>query len=162
MFAKHFLSEAIGKTLYTSIVEPHFQYCCSVWGCCNSTDSLQLQKLQNRAARIVRNSHFDAPSKPLIQSLGWKTMEEMINRQVNLAVFKCLNSIAPKYLCDIFTKNTANATHGLRNTNTDVRLPLRSSANGRKRISFRDAKCWSGLSIEAKLTTSIKGFKCLI
>ena len=44
-FAKHFLPEAIVKTLYTSIVEPHFQYCCSVWSCCNSTDILQLQRL---------------------------------------------------------------------------------------------------------------------
>ena len=90
-YAKHFLPEAIVKTLYTSVVEPHFQYCCSVWGCCNSTDILQLQRLQNRAARIVTNSHFDAPSKPLIQSLDWKTIEELINRQVNLTVFKCLN-----------------------------------------------------------------------
>ena len=103
-YAKHFLPETIVKTLYTSIVEPHFQYCCSVWGCCNSTDILQLQKLQNRAARIVTNSPFDASSKPLIQSLGWKTIDELIDRQVNLTVFKCLNSTAPKYLCDIFTK----------------------------------------------------------
>ena len=57
-FAKHFLPEAVLKTLYTSIVEPHFQYCCSVWGCCNSTDILQLQRLQNRAALIVANSHL--------------------------------------------------------------------------------------------------------
>ena len=80
----------------------------------------------------MTNSHFDAPSKPLIQSLGWKTIEELQNRQVNLIVFKCLNSIAPKYFCDIFTKNTVNATRSLRNTNTDLRLPLKSSANGQK------------------------------
>ena len=71
-YAKHFLPEAIVKALYTSIVEPHLQYCGSVWGCCNSTDVLQLQRLQNRSACIVTNSHFDVPSKPLIQSLGWK------------------------------------------------------------------------------------------
>ena len=41
-YFKYFLPEAIVKTLYTSIVEPHFQYCCSVWGYCNSTDILQL------------------------------------------------------------------------------------------------------------------------
>ena len=39
-YVKLFLPEAIVKTLYTSIFEPHFQYCCSVWGCCNSTDIL--------------------------------------------------------------------------------------------------------------------------
>ena len=54
--AKHFLPEVIVKTLYTSIAEPHFQYCCSVWGCCNSTDILQLQRLQNRAARVLQFS----------------------------------------------------------------------------------------------------------
>ena len=161
-FAKHFLPLAVVKNLYTSIVEPHFQYCCSVWGCCNSTDILQLQRLQNRAARIVTNSQFDAPSKPLIQSLGWKTIQELINRQVNLTVFKCLNSIAPKYLCDIFTKDTVNATRSLRNTNTDLSLPLRRSANGQKCFSFRGAKCWNDLSTAAKQTTSIKAFKCLI
>ena len=42
-YANHFIPEAIVKTLDTSIVEPHFQYCCSVWGCCNSTDILLLQ-----------------------------------------------------------------------------------------------------------------------
>ena len=146
------------SSLYTGYVEPHFQYCCSAWGCCNSTDILQLQRLQNRAARIVTNSQFDAPSKPLIQSLGWKTIQELINRQVNLTVFKCLNSIAPKYLCDIFTKNTVNATRSLRNTNTDLELPLRRSANGQKCFSLRGAKCRNGLSTEAKQTTSIKAF----
>ena len=85
-FANHFLPEAVVKTLYTSIVKPHFQYCCSVWGCCSSTDILQFQRLKNRAARIVTNSHFEAPSKPLTQSLGWKAIEELINRQVNLSL----------------------------------------------------------------------------
>ena len=41
-----------------------------------------------------------------IQSLGWITIEQLVNRQVNLTVFKCLNSITPKYLSDIFIKNT--------------------------------------------------------
>ena len=52
-YAKHFLPEVIVKALYTSTSEPYFQYCCSVWGCCNSTDILQLQRLQNRAAFIL-------------------------------------------------------------------------------------------------------------
>ena len=132
------------------------------WGCCNSTDILQLKRLQNRTARIMTNSYFDATSKPLIQSLDWKTIEELINRQVNLTVFKCLNSIALKYLCDIFTKNTVNATRSLRNTNTDLRLLLKSCGNGQKCFLFRGAKCWNGLSTDAKQTTSIKAFKCLI
>jgi len=76
--------------------------------------------------------------------------------------FKCLHSIAPKYLRDICTKNTINATRSIRNTTTDLRLPSKSSANRQKCLQFRGAKSWNGLSPEAKQTTSIKAFKCLI
>ena len=79
--AKSFLPIASLKTLYTGIVEPHFRYCCSVWGCAASTDINQLQKLQNRAARIITNSSFDTPSRPLITELGWKTIDELIDNE---------------------------------------------------------------------------------
>ena len=61
-YAKRFLSQYSMKTLYTSIVEPHFRHCCAVWGWCGITEISKLQKLQNRAARIITNSSFDAPS----------------------------------------------------------------------------------------------------
>ena len=32
--AKSFLPQDTLKTLYTGIVEPHFRFCCSVWGNC--------------------------------------------------------------------------------------------------------------------------------
>ena len=51
--AKPFLPKEALQTLYTGIVEPHFPYCCSVWGCAGSTEINQLQKLQKRAARII-------------------------------------------------------------------------------------------------------------
>ena len=50
--AKKFLPFSALTSLYTSIVEPHFRYCCSVWGCAGTTEINRLQKLQNRAARL--------------------------------------------------------------------------------------------------------------
>ena len=97
--AKNFLPRETLKTLYTGIVEPHFRYCCSVWGCCGSTEINQLQKLQNRAARIVTNSSFNTPSRPLIEVLGWKTIEQLISIESKTMVFKSLNELAPQYLC---------------------------------------------------------------
>ena len=35
-YAKKFLLESPLRSLYLSIVEPHFHYCCSVWGCSDS------------------------------------------------------------------------------------------------------------------------------
>ena len=42
--SKNILPVASVKTLYTSIVEQHFRYCCSVWGCCGATTINQLEK----------------------------------------------------------------------------------------------------------------------
>ena len=119
-------------TLYTGIAEPHLRYCCSVWGCAGSTEINRLQKLQNRAARIITNSSFDTPSRPLIEGLGWKTIEELISYESKIMVFKSLNELAPQYLCNIFTKNSQCSSRNLRNTETDLRLPKKKSAIGQK------------------------------
>ena len=43
--AKPFLPEETLRTLYTGIIEPHFRYCCSVWGCSGVTEINLLQKV---------------------------------------------------------------------------------------------------------------------
>ena len=43
--AKKSLPFSALTSLYTSIVEPHFRYCCSVWGCAVTTEINRLQKL---------------------------------------------------------------------------------------------------------------------
>ena len=56
--------------LYAGIVEPHFRYCCSVWGCCGASEKTYMQELQNRAARVITNSSFDASGIPLVRRLS--------------------------------------------------------------------------------------------
>ena len=146
-------------TLYRGIVEPHFQYCCSVWGCCGSTDITKLQKLQNRAARVLTDSSFDAPSRPLIEKLGWKTIEDFISEETTTMVFKSLHELAPEYLCCLFTSNTQFASHNLRNTATDLKLPKIKSTNGQNCFSYRGAKLWNSLPAESKQASSLSRFK---
>ena len=115
--AKNFLPIASLKTLYSSIVEPGFRNCCSVWGCCGKTDVDQLQKLQNRAAKVVTNSSFDAPSRPLIRSFGWKTVRELVDQDSRLMVYKSMNGLAPRYKSNLFTRISASSSCSRRNTN---------------------------------------------
>ena len=121
--AKTFLPRETFNTLYTGIVEPHLRYCCSVWGCAGLTELNQLQKLQNRAARIITSSNFDTPSRPLIDQLGWKTIDELVASETKTMVFKSLHELAPQYLCDLFTRNSKSSSYVLRNSETDLRLP---------------------------------------
>ena len=158
-YAKSFLPKASLKTLYTGIVEPHFWYCCSVWGCCGSTKITKLQKLQNLAARVIKNSSFDAPSRPLIQELGWKTIEEIINCETKTMVYKSLHELAPEYLCSLFTRNSQCPSHSFHNTKSDPRLPRKNTKNGQKIFSCRGAKLWNSLSAESKQASTLNSFK---
>ena len=146
-------------SLYTSIVEPHFRYCCSVWGCAGATEINRLQKLQNRAARIVTNSGFDIPCNQLIEKLGWKTINELIDIESKTMVFKRLNELAPPYLCRLFRKNSQSTSYRLRNTYTDLRLPKKGTENGKKCFSFRGVKLWNSLSANCKQAASLSTFK---
>ena len=138
--AKTLLGQETLKTLYTGIVEPHFRYYCSVWGCAGSTELNQLQKLQNRAARIITNSSFDTSSRPLIDKMGWKTIEQLVASESKTMVFKSLHELAPHYLCDLFTQNSKCSSYVLRNSETDVRLPLKSQVMGKNVFPIEEQK----------------------
>ena len=82
--AKQFLSHNIVKNLYRNIVVPHSRYCSSVLGCCSTTDINRLQKLQNRAVRIITNSAFDSPAKPLLANLGLRSISELSENELKI------------------------------------------------------------------------------
>ena len=75
-----------------------------------------LQKLQNRAARIVSGSPYDAPSVPLRKELGWLSIKEMIVKETSTMVYKSLNDLAPQYLSDLFVRLSDFQTRELRNS----------------------------------------------
>ena len=62
------------KYAYNATIQPRFDYCDVVWGNCNATLATELQKLQNRAARILTFSSYDANADPLLDKLSWRNM----------------------------------------------------------------------------------------
>ena len=90
--------EVTVQAMYKSLIEPHFRYCCPVWGAAGITALQKLKKLQNRAARIVTNSAYHANSEPIIQILGWATIKQLIELETAKVVYKALQNEAPDYI----------------------------------------------------------------
>ena len=159
-YAKKLLPKHTLSQMYRGIVEPHFRYCCSVWGSCGESRLLMLQKLQNRAARMVTNSSYDAAAANLIKELKWPTVHDMIKQETTTIVFKSISGLAPTYLSTLFTRNSTREIVNLRNRETDLLAPRMKTSNGQKAFSFRGAKVWNELKHEVKLAPSLSTFKC--
>ena len=72
-------------------------------------------------------------------------------------VFKCLNGLAPPYLCQKF--KTRPEVH---NCNTRNRDPLCRTAAGQRSFTFRGQKLWNSLPDEFQSITNLDVFKVKI
>ena len=126
--------------MYIGIFEPHLRYCCSVGGSCSESKISTLQKIQNRAARIVTSSPYYVSAAPIIQDLGWSTISDLIRKEIAMLTYKSLNSLAPDYLRKLFLKCSDARERVLRSSNTDLKIPLLKSINGQKAFSYRGAE----------------------
>ena len=122
--AKKFAPKETLIQTYRIIVEPHFRYCCSVWGSCGETRLMALQNLQNQAARIVFNSSYDTSATLLIKDLKWLTVTDMIKSETATMTYKAITGLAPSYLSNLFTKNTdRNIDINLQNAANNLYIP---------------------------------------
>ena len=88
------LPEYILLTIYKSVIQPHIDYCLSVWGSCNKTDMLSVQKVQNRAARsITRCFDQNVTSESIIKRQGLMTVSERYKYFTSVLVYKGINNL---------------------------------------------------------------------
>ena len=102
--------------MYNALVMPHFNYCGAVWGNINKGLADKLQKLQNRAARILTFSNYDVRSSVLLVELSWERLEYVRLKQLAVTMYKIHNNLSPSYLRRIFTNISDVHSHNLRNS----------------------------------------------
>ena len=71
---KSLLPHHVLVTVCKSLILPHFDYCSSVWGNLGKGLAQKLQKLQNRAARIITGSDYTIRSSEILSDLSWSTL----------------------------------------------------------------------------------------
>ena len=86
------------------------------------TDTIRLQKLQNRAARILTFSSYDTSADPIFELLNWKRLNTQRQIQVATMVYKSIHGLAPDYLGSLFTKY--DPPYNLRNSENKLAVPL--------------------------------------
>ena len=83
--------------------------------------SEKLQKLQNRAIRVITKTSYDTSSRYLLNSLGWDNLLIRKAKQKANLMYKRKSNLAPAYLCNLFAPKTPN--YYFRNAKKKLVLP---------------------------------------
>ena len=145
------------EKIYRALVLPYFDYCSAVWdGLCNRLTD-KVQKLQNRAARVILKAKYDTSSSILRNRLSWDTLAIRRKKQKAVLMYKCLNGLVPNYLQNLFTHRCTS--YNLRNQEYKITLPKPRTDFLKRSFSYSGAKLWNDLPLSIRSSSSLAQFK---
>jgi hypothetical protein len=136
------------KLYYNGYLLPLIDYCSVVWGNTNKVNLEKILKLQKRA-------DFNTPSKTLFEKLEWLTFCNRINYNKATLMFKCINNLAPEYLCSMFNSINENCPYGLRSvTSNNLKVPRSKSEYFKRTFLCFGTDIWKSLPSNIKSLNS--------
>ena len=153
-----FIPTDVAVQICNALILPHFDYCSPVWDGLSGCLSDKLQKLQNRATRVITQSPFDTSSNLLLTMLKWEKLSLRCKKQKALIMYKTLKELAPDYLQCLFTQHHVN-DYNLRNLEGKLSLPKPNTNYLKRSFCYSGACLWNNLPQELKSVCSIGQFK---
>ena len=156
---KPYLPKKCLTQVYNALVQPYFDYCSLVWQNCKLELQSKLQKLQNRAARIITGDNWEICSKDVLKKLNWLPLNQLRLTDTLLFMRKILKDEVPVSISDQF-QLSVNNQYNLRSNCTMLKLAKPRTNTLKRSFSYHAAKTWNKLPTHLKnLNISDKLFK---
>lgn len=155
---KHLFDVKMLERIINSLVFSKLYYCSPVWSNTSKKNGSKLQKVQNFAARIITGTLKFEHITPVLNELGWLSVNSYLKYTLGVLDFKGVKGLAPNYLCKKF--KTRVSVHG-RNTRykDTLDIPKFQSASGQRTLSYRAVELWNSLPRSLTDITDIIIFK---
>ena len=141
--------------VFKSIVQP---YCAQVWGSLGRTSN-KLQRLQNRAVRIISRQGYNVRSDEILKSFGFLNLQQQRILQLLILMYKIDKKLAPKYLIEIFTNINQIHDHDIRQSQCNLARPKPNTDFMKKTFGYRGSLVWNNLSVDVKSSETLNIFK---
>ena len=140
---RSYLTQETALTFYKSIIQSRFDYCSIVWGNAGKGILDRLQKLQNRALRIILKVDWRFPSHNLYGILNIDNLSDRRNKQILHMMYKIAHDMIPGDFLKYFVLK--EFYYGLRNSNKCLELPKPRTNFKKRSFSYRGIKEWNQL-----------------
>ena len=134
--------------IYEALILPYLDYCGEVWECLGKCLSDGLQKLQNRAGRIITYSCYEHRSSDILNDLGWETLDQRRTKQLAVCVYKTINNLFPTGLKSWFEPTSQIHLCNLRDSSNNIFIQRPQTDAPKKSFSYRVAVLWNSLPNE--------------
>ena len=156
---RYFFPLEILLNVYNSLVQPHFDYCYVMWWNCSKNLSSKLQKLQNRAARVLTFSNYDCSTSELFQNLKWS---KLVHQRVvikAIMMHSIANNTAPEYLTSRFVRRCDLTSCNLRENEYKLTVPQPCTEFYKRSLSYSRSVLWNSLPLEVRQLSSPNVFR---
>ena len=142
------------RILLKSFIESQFNYCPLIWMCHSRELNVRINKLHERALRLVykeKNLTFEQ----LLEKDNAFTIHERNLQKLATEMYKVKNDLCPKTMKDLFVLKSSG--------NDDFALPKANTVNrGLETIRYRGPKTWKLVPDDIKEAKSVAEFKAKI
>ena len=159
---KKYLDDQSLESVIHSFVTTHMDFCNALLYGCPKNITNKFQKLQNCAARVLKNRPRFDHITPVLKELHWLPITSRIQYKIALLTFKCLHKQAPEYLVGLIEKY--EPTRNLRSSSSNLlRLPKTNTKTfGTRAFTYAAPFVWNNLPDIVKNQENIDQFKRLL
>ena len=148
------------KTLVCSFILSRLDYANSLLAGCPQYLLVQLQRVQNSAARLVVKAKRCDHISPILRTLHWLPIQERIHHKMLSICHVSLTADGPVYLSDFLRIYTPSRQLRSSSDTRILRIPtVRTKTFGRRSFSVQGPTLWNQLPKNLRYTVSSASFK---
>lgn len=144
--------------IYKTVTAPNLDYVSTILLNCNEGEFDRLQKMQNKAMRIILRASRLTPIKEMLSVLCFLSVKQRVMYNVMILVYKIKNKLVPQYFDDMFKFVKDVHRYSTRGKN-DFRLPAVNKENTKKTLFYRGIEVFNELPVELKSEICLRKFK---
>ena len=155
---RQFLDISSTESLVHAVITSRLDMCNSLFAGINKSLITKLQRVQNRASRIIllKGHHQGVPSSLRLQKLHWLNINQRITFKVLLITFKCAHDISPVYLSSLLEQNHSSSRY----PNTlSLNLFTPRTAFGHRSFAYFAPRLWNALPLSLRSCECLNTFK---
>ncbi len=156
-----FISTATANSLFKSMIAPIIAYGDIVWSKGPLCNVQRIQKLQNRAARVVLRCGRRTHISDMHTSLKWLKCQDSIILHKCLMVGNCLLGTVPSYLRGKFIRASEFHAHSTRRAEDSLFVPRVNTENAKKLFCYEGATLFNKLPPHVRSCSKLRHFKRL-